>query len=345
MSQHICPFCGGASRTRPKPTVDISIVVPAYNEEASLEALYANVRSILEATGFSWELVFVNDGSRDGTTAVLRLLSERDTRVKGVVFARNFGQQLALTAGMQHSSGRAVIMMDADLQHPPQLIPEMIRLWKEGYHVVYTERTYGREIGSFKRFTSDLYRKTINGLSDVELASGAADFRLLDRAVVDCLNAMPENSRFLRGLVAWSGFRQIGIPYVAAPRFAGTTKYSLFKMLTLASDGITSFSTKPLRWSMYFGFFTAAAIVPYSLLAIYQHLFTNLTVPGWSSLIVAVSFLGGVQLMSLGILGEYVGRIYTEVKQRPLYTVQERYGFAADSTEQDNASLELRRAG
>ncbi len=331
------PFDRAAESVPP----DLSVVVPAYNEEETLEAFYRAIVPVLESLDLSWELIFANDGSRDRTAEIIRTLSARDSRVKGLVFSRNFGHQIAITAGIRHASGRAVITMDADLQHPPELIPELGRLWRDGHHVVYTVRTYGQEIGRFKRATSDLFYRVINKLADVELIPGAADFRLLDRQVVDYLNAMPESARFVRGMVAWLGFKQVGLPYTAAPRFAGKSKFSLFKMIAFAVEGITSFSTRPLRWCMYFGFFAAFSVVPYSLLAIYQHFFTNLTVPGWSSLIVAVSFLGGVQLISLGILGEYIGRIYTEIKRRPLYTLQDRYGFV----EADEESRQRRRAG
>ena len=319
-----CPHCGA---TRLGSEVDLSVVVPAFNEEESLEAFYAALHGELERLDLRWELIIVNDGSRDRTAGIIRQLHERDSRVQGLLFARNFGHQVAISAGIAHAQGRAVIVMDADLQHPPELIPEMVRLWREGNHVVYTIRTYGPEVGRFKRLSSEMFYNVINKVSNINLIPGAADFRLMDRRVVDYLNAMPENARFVRGMVSWLGFKQVGIPYTAAPRFAGTSKYSLTKMLAFAVEGITSFSTRPLRWSMYLGFFVALSVVPYSILAIYQHLFTNLTVPGWSSLIVAISFLGAVQLIFLGILGEYIGRIYTEVKRRPLYTIEEKIGF------------------
>jgi dolichol-phosphate mannosyltransferase len=228
--------------------------------------------------------------------------------------------------------------MDADLQHPPEMIPEMLRLWREGNSVVYTVRSYGAEVSKFKRWSSDLFYWIINNVSNINLIPGAADFRLMDRQVVDYLNSMPESARFVRGMVSWLGFKQVGIPYTAAPRFAGKSKFSLTKMVRLAVEGITSFSTRPLRWSMYLGFFVAVSVVPYSLFAIYQHIFTNQTVPGWSSLIVAISFLGAVQLISLGIIGEYIGRIYTEVKRRPLYTLERTIGFTTGIEELKKAA-------
>lgn len=341
-----CPHCGSVYASPQTADIDLSVVVPAYNEQETLGEFYRVLSAELDRLALRWELIVVNDGSRDRTESLVRELCARDPRVKGVLFSRNFGHQLAITAGMSHAVGRVVVTMDADLQHPPSMIPEMLRLWREGNQVVYTVRTYGKEIGRFKRWSSDVFYRVINKLSDIELIPGAADFRLLDRSVVDYLNAMPENARFVRGMVAWLGFRQVGIPYQAAPRFAGQSKFSLVKMLGLAIEGITSFSVKPLRWSMYLGFFFALSVIPYTVYAIYQHFFTNQTVPGWSSLIVAISFLGAVQLIFLGVIGEYIGRIYSEVKHRPLYTVQERLGFRENQeTLSDSPSIELRKVG
>ncbi len=309
----------------------ISIVVPAYNEELALGAFYDTVSAQLNSLEIRWEMVFVNDGSKDATFDVLRSLHDKDSRVKIVHFSRNFGNQIAISAGLEHAHGDAVIVMDADLQQPPELLPEMIRLWKSGYSVVNTLRSYCQEIGWLKKTTSALFYRVMNALSDVPIIPGASDFRLMDRKVVDALIEMPERIRFLRAMVSWLGFRQIVIPFECAPRIAGTPSFSSGKLLSLAVDAITSFSTKPLRWILYLGCLTAVSGVPYMCWAIYEHLFLGNQTPGWASLIVATLFLGGVQLISLGVIGEYVGRIYGEVKKRPLYVLQEKVGF--ESTE------------
>lgn len=305
----------------------LSVVVPAYNEEEGLEAFYNALVPHLESLGCSWELVFVNDGSRDGSLKVLRRLHQNDPRVRVVSFSRNFGHQLAITAGMQHALGHAVVVMDADLQHPPALLSEMLRLWHDGYHVVYTIRSYGEEIGLVKRLTSNMFYRVLNAISDVEFIPGVADFRLMDRKVVDSLGAMPEESRFVRGMVRWLGFHQIGIPYVAAPRVAGQSKYNFRKMLAFAIDGITSFSTKPLRWITNVGFGVALLGVLYAAYVLFETLVLGGTAPGWPTLVITLLILGGMQLISLGVIGEYVGKIYMETKRRPLYVVQERIGF------------------
>jgi len=308
----------------------ISIVVPVFNEAGNLRALCDAVSQQVQRCALPYELLFVNDGSLDESMSVLRELAAEDRRVKVVGLSRNFGHQNAVSAGLEFARGDAVIVMDADLQHPPDLIPQMIAAWREGYHVVYTIREDDRrQTGWFKRWTSAGFYKLINALSDVRIAAGAADFRLMDRTVVDCLVAMPERSRFLRGMVSWVGFRQKGIRYRPNPRHSGESKYSVRKMLALALQGMTSFSSVPLRVSGYLGLFAALAGLPYALWAVYAKLFTDMVVPGWASLLVAILFLGGVQLMSIGVIGEYVGRIYTEVKRRPLYLTEELIGFEA----------------
>jgi len=305
----------------------ISIVVPVYNEEESLEAFYEAVSDQLNRLDIAWELIFVNDGSKDRSLAILQSLHHRDPRVHVVDFAKNFGHQIAITAGGNYASGDAVIIMDADLQHPPELIPEMISLWKEGNQVVYTVRTYGEEIGWLKKKTSQWFYSLLNSISDTNFIPGAADFRLMDRKVVDALNEMPERSRFVRGMVSWLGFRQIGIPYTANPRKAGTSKYTLRKMVAFALDGITGFSTKPLRWITYLGMLVASISMMYACYVLFETIFLGRLTPGWPTLIITVLLLGGVQLISLGVIGEYIGKIYLETKQRPLYIIQETLGF------------------
>jgi polyisoprenyl-phosphate glycosyltransferase len=305
----------------------LSVVVPVFNEAENLPALYGALSKQFDNLDLAAEIVFVNDGSSDDSLAVMKRLHAEDERVKVVGLSRNFGHQCCLTAGIEHAAGEAVIVMDADLQHPPDLIPAMVARWREGYQVVYTVRDNSAAAGRFKRWSSAAFYRLINAVSEVPIIAHAADFRLMDRTVVNCLMSMPERSRFLRGMISWVGFRQIGLPYVSAPRRAGKSKYSLRKMFSLAVQGITSFSLAPLRLSTYIGFATAVSVIPYALWGVYAKLFTNQVVHGWASLEVSVLFLGGVQLMSLGILGEYVGRIYAEVKGRPVYIADERIGF------------------
>ncbi len=319
----------------------ISVVVPVYNEEESLDAFYDAVSRQLNALEIDWELIFVNDGSRDRSMEILRRLSERDSHVGVINFARNFGHQIAITAGSNHALGDAVIIMDADLQHPPEMIPQMISLWREGNHVVYTVRSYGEEIGWFKKKTSQWFYSFLNRISDTSFIPGAADFRLMDRKVVDSLGEMQERSRFVRGMVSWLGFRQTGIPYTANPRAAGTSKYTLRKMIAFAIDGITGFSTKPLRWITYLGLMVASLSIFYACYVLFETIFLGLQTPGWPTLIITVLLLGGVQLISLGVIGEYIGKIYMETKQRPLYVVQERIGVETGAIAEDTNQLSV----
>jgi len=305
----------------------LSIVVPVFNERDNVSRFYQLVHCQLDKLPATTEIVFVDDGSHDESLAVLRALNRSDPRVRIVSLSRNFGHQNAITAGMEYAQGDAVIVMDADLQHPPELIPEMFKHWQDGYQVVYTIRAHSQDTGRLKRWSSLVFYKCINSISEVEIVANAADFRLLDRSVVDCLLGMREHCRFMRGMVSWVGFRQKGIPFVANPRYAGQSKYSLAKMIELALQGFTGFSSRPLRWSAYLGFLVAISVIPYALWAAYAKLLTDTSVPGWASLMVSVLFLGGIQLMSIGIIGEYVGRIYMEVKARPLYVAQEVIGF------------------
>ena len=306
----------------------ISLVLPIHNEQGNIEPLYHALCDVFDEQWHDLEMVFVDDGSTDRSAEIIKELNRRDPRVKLLSFSRNFGHQAAVTAGLESARGSAVIMMDADMQHPPELIPKLIEQWKDGYDVVATIRQDTEETGFLKRLTSRWFYRTLNAIAGTKLAAGSADFRLLDRKVVDCLNTMPERSRFLRGLVDWVGFRQTTVSYVVGKRFSGTSSYTPRKMLSFAAAGITSFSTFPLHLAAYLGFFTAIIGVPYALWAVYLRLFTDNAVSGWASLIVAILFLGGVQLMCLGVLGEYVGRIYDEVKQRPLYITREKIGFS-----------------
>jgi len=300
----------------------ISLVIPCYNEEGNIEAIYQLIKNELD--GFvDYELVFVDDGSTDNTLLTIVKLSQQDKRVHYIALSRNFGHQNALKAGLDYANGNCVISLDADLQHPPRLIKEFIEKWQQGYEVVYSIRKDDSELSIFKRFTSKLFYKFINLFSDTSIQEGAADFRLLDRKVVNVIKSLPENYLFIRGLTSWVGFHQIGIEYSLEKRFSGQTKYSLKRMIHFASSGITSFSTKPLRLSIYLGFFIAIVSFIYGLFAIYQAIFTSNVIQGWTSVIVSVLFIGGIQLIMIGILGEYLGKLFMENKRRPNYVIKE----------------------
>jgi dolichol-phosphate mannosyltransferase len=269
----------------------------------------------------------VDDGSKDQTPELLRQLSRQDDCVRVVYLSRNFGHQFAVSAGLAHASGAAAIIMDADLQDPPEVMLDMIRLWEAGYEVVYGVRTDRQGETRFKLLTARIFYRLIQWLSDTEMPLDSGDFRLLDRKVVDAIVAMPERDRFVRGMVSWAGFRQIGLPYHRAPRFAGETKYPLSKMVRFAFDGIVSFSIKPLRLSTLVGFISAGLALVGICYALGMRLFTQRWVTGWTAMIIAVLFLGGAQLISLGIISEYIGRLYGEAKRRPLYFVRETLGM------------------
>ena len=305
----------------------LSIVTPALNEEGNVERFYTEVARVLNGITASWEIIFVNDGSTDNSAELMRCLHEKDPRCKAVIFSRNYGNQLAIAAGLRAASGKAVIVMDADLQHPPELIPVMVEKWKEGYHVVNTIRTgYGDKAGWMKKFTSAAFYKVMNAISDVPIIPGACDFRLMDKVVVDILSRLPEQTPFYRALIRWMGFKQTSIPCSINARQTGVPM-SFKKMIALAIDGMVSFSTKPLRWIMYIGFFVTALVIPYGIWALIDHFILDGAVPGWTSLLILNMLLGGTMLVSLGIIGEYIGRIYNQVKGRPLFTVQELYGI------------------
>jgi dolichol-phosphate mannosyltransferase len=304
-------------------SVKLTIAVPVYNEFESLPELYTQVREVMQEIGEPWELILVDDGSQDGSTDVIRNLAADDERVRPVIFARNFGHQIAVTAGLDYSRGDAVVIMDADLQDPPQVIKDLVAKWREGYEVVYAVRAEREGETLFKRFTAALFYRIINRITDVDIPLDTGDFRLLDRKVVDTLNQMREHHRFPRGMAAWVGFRQIGVDYKRAARFAGETKYPFTKMLRLALNAITGFSYFPLQLATYFGFLCAGISALAIPIVIILRLMGNQAFFGQATTLIAVLFLGGVQLISLGILGEYVGRLYDEAKGRPLYIVRE----------------------
>ncbi|GAB4530334.1 MAG: glycosyltransferase family 2 protein [Anaerolineales bacterium] len=301
----------------------LSIIAPIYNEYENLPELYRRVKEVMDAAGEDWELVLVDDGSSDGSTERIRALAREDPHVCPVIFARNFGHQLAVTAGLDYSRGQAVVIIDADLQDPPELIPEMLAKWREGYEVVYAVRTEREGETWFKKTTAAAFYRLINRITNVNIPVDTGDFRLMDRKVVDVLNQMRERHRFLRGMSVWVGFRQTGVSYKRAARFAGETKYPLRKMLKFASDAITGFSYFPLQLATYIGFFSAGVSIIAIPIVIAMRLAGSQAFFGQATTLIAVLFLGGVQLISLGILGEYVGRLYDEAKGRPLYVTRE----------------------
>lgn len=303
--------------------ITYSIIAPIYNEIDNLPELYRRVKEVMESSNETWELILVDDGSTDGSTDKIRELAEKDKVVRPVIFARNFGHQVAITAGWDYARGDAVIIIDADLQDPPETILELAKKWKEGYEVVYAVRAEREGETWFKKFTASLFYRIIYRITDVKIPVDTGDFRLMDRKVVDILKQMKERHRFPRGMSAWVGFKQIGVTYKRAARVAGVTKYPFSKMLRLALNAITSFSYFPLQVATFFGFILAGvSILAIPLIAILRlagsHFFE-----GQTTTLISVLFLGGVQLISLGILGEYVGRLYDEAKGRPLYIVRE----------------------
>ena len=302
----------------------ISIVIPAFNEEENLPQIRQAVGEVFKTlSGYNYELIFVNDGSRDNTQAVLEDLSEKFPEVKFIEFSRNFGHQNAVKAGLDFADGNCVISMDGDLQHPPELIPRLIQKWEEGYDIVYTIRKYSKNISYFKRKTSDFFYHLLSSLSDVELEKGSSDFRLMDASVVDVIRSSSESDIFLRGMVKWVGFKQYSIPFIAADRFAGSSKYSLGRMIKFAFTGITAFSVKPLYLAAYLGFFFSLLPLLYVPYVVYSFL-NNSEISGWASLIMTVVFFGGVQLIILGILGIYMGKIFKQMKNRPVYIVRSK---------------------
>ena len=306
----------------------ISVIVPIFNEEEVIPELHRRMAAVLGNIGQPWELVCVNDGSRDASLSMLLSLREQDARVKIINFSRNFGHQIAITAGMDYALGDAIAIIDADLQDPPELIGEMFDKWREGYEVVYAVRAHRQGESRFKLWTASAFYRLLRRITDVEIPVNTGDFRLIDRQVLLTMRRLREKHRFMRGLSSWVGFRQIGIEYQRAERFAGDTKYPLSKMLRLTLDAITSFSYLPLRLSTYFGFFLALASLVGIVTTIALRLSGNNAFFGQASTLVAVLFLGGIQLIFLGVIGEYLARIYDDVKARPLYVVSRAYGYA-----------------
>lgn len=306
----------------------LSVIIPCFNEEDVLQEMHLRVRMIgPQLDDLDYEIIYVDDGSRDHTPEILDMLQCTDPHVRIVRLSRNFGHQIAVTAGLEHAAGDAAVLIDADLQDPPELIPEMVAKWRDGYDVVYAERISREGETRFKLATARAFYRVLNRLAETPIPLDTGDFRLIDRRVVEALREMPEHYRFVRGLVSWAGYRQIAVPYRRVSRYAGESKYPLAKMLRFAFDGITSFSVVPLRIVTGMGFAASLLATAGIIYALALRLFTSNWVTGWTALFIGLLFIGGVQLLSLGIIGEYVGRIYGEVKRRPLYLVRELLGF------------------
>ncbi|WP_309661781.1 glycosyltransferase family 2 protein [Sphingomonas sp.] len=308
----------------------LSVICPVKNEQEAIAPFVERLRTVLEGLddpgAKSFEILFIDDGSTDMTLTEIRRANQADARVRAISFSRNFGKEAALSAGLDHARGAAVIPLDVDLQDPPEVLRDMIAKWREGFEIVYGVRSNRDSDSLPKRLTADLYYRAHNWLSEDKIPEHAGDFRLLDRKVVDVIRTMPERNRFMKGLFAWAGFRQASVPYTRAARKVGTTKFSYWKLWTFALDGITSASTVPLRVWSYLGGVVALFALGYALVVIVRTLVFGVQVPGYASMMVAVLFLGGLQLLSLGVLGEYVGRILVESKRRPLYVVRDEIG-------------------
>lgn len=312
--------------------VQLSIVIPCYNEEPNIDYLFERLISVLEPLEMTYEIVCVNDGSKDNTLKLLVEYHQRNPAIKVVNFSRNFGKEIALTAGIDYTTGDAVIPIDADLQDPPELIGELIAKWREGYDVVYATRRSRQGESWVKKITAQSFYRIIQGLTSVKIPPDTGDFRLMDRKVVEALKQLPETNRFMKGLFSWVGYQQTSILYDRDPRFKGQTKWNYWKLWNFAIEGITSFSSKPLKIWSYIGVLISLISFIYAGFLVIRTLILGTDVPGYASLIIAILFLGGMQLLSLGILGEYLGRIHYEVKRRPLYLVRESYGFKNNIT-------------
>jgi len=311
----------------------LSIVIPAKNEAGNVDALVARLRPVLDALGMASEVIFVDDGSTDATVERVRACRHDDRRIKLLGLSRNFGKDIAIAAGLRHASGQAVVLMDADLQHPPELLHELVARWREGFEVVYAQRRDRAYQSAAQRWSSRLFYRLFARIAEIDLPQGVGDFALFDRKVVRALNAMPERTRFAKGLYAWVGFRQCGVPFDIGERHSGRTTWSFWKLWLFALDGLTAFSTMPLRVWSYVGLAVSAVALIFGVWILVKTLVLGVEVPGYPSLMVAVSLFAGIQLITLGVLGEYLGRIFTEVKRRPLYLVREAIGLEPEAPE------------
>ncbi len=312
---------------------DLSVVVPAFNEGRNIETLAERLVPVLDDLATSWEIIFVDDGSHDDTLTRIKALAAWDRRVRAVSFSRNFGKEIAIAAGLDHAGGRAVVLMDADLQHPPEVIREFVAKWREGHAVVYGQRIDRAGDGVVRRKLTQGFYRLFAAAGETPLPPGAGDFRLMDRKAVDALRSMGERARFSKGLYAWIGFKSVGVPFEVADRAEGVSKFSFRKLFSFAFDGITSFSTVPLKLWTYVGVTISFFSILSALFFLTRTFVEGVDVPGYASLIVSVMFFSGIQLISLGVLGEYIGRIFAEVKRRPLYIVGESIGFGEAGAE------------
>ena len=322
----------------PAADPEVSVVAPLLNESANLREFHRRVRAALLDAARTYEIIFVDDGSTDESAQVALALRAEVPNVRLLSFSRNFGHQAAITAGLDFARGRAAVVMDSDLQHPPEMIGTLVEKWAQGYEVVYTVRRSTADAGVLKRWTSRGFYRLLGFLAQTPIPADSADFRLLDRKAVDAFKRLRERTRFLRGLSSWVGYRTVAVPYDAGPRHAGRSSYSLRRMMRLATDGVTSFSTTPLYLSLYLGLIQAAAGFLYGAYVVYAKLFTDETVPGWASVVVLVALSGGVQFMMIGVLGIYVGKVFEEVKRRPIYLLREAVGFPDDAVPPEAAA-------
>jgi len=300
-----------------------SVVIPAYNEQEVITETYKRLTAVMTGMSEPYELIFVNDGSNDKTAQLIAEICSNDPSVRLINFSRNFGHMAAISAGMEHSRGQAIFIIDADLQDPPEVFPEMAEKWKEGYHVAYGKRIKRKGETAFKRLSAKIFYRFIRQMTTIDMPPDTGEFRLIDRKVCDAINRLPEKSRYIRGLVSWVGFKQTEVQYVREERFAGETKYPLRKMITFAIDAITSFSHKPLKLATMVGMLISLLSFLYMLYVFYQVIFTDQTITGWASTVAIILFTQGIVLMLLGLMGEYIGRIYSELQNRPLYIIQE----------------------
>lgn len=302
---------------------ELSVIIPVYNEEANIQLLFERLNTVISQLNVDTEFIFVNDGSQDHSMNMIRELSEKNASVRYIDFARNFGHQIAVTAGLERCSGNAAIIIDADLQDPPELILELYKKWKEGYEVVYAKRKTREGENFLKKFTAKIFYRTLKKITSINIPLDTGDFRLIDRKIVDVLKAMPEQQKFLRGQISWIGFRQTFVEYDRDARYAGKTGYTYKKMIRFALDGITSYSNLPLKFATVTGFLVSGITFLMILYALYSRFISKNYVPGWTSLMLAVLFIGGVQLISIGIIGEYISRLSANIRNRPLYVVRE----------------------
>lgn len=319
-------------RQKTKLSMELSIIIPVFNEEDNIEIIFTSVKQQMEEKiNISWELIFVDDGSKDGSWKKILGLSSLNTEIQALRFSRNFGHQYALKAGMDRARGKAVITMDADMQHPPALIEDLFLKWKEGFHIVNAIRMNTKGVGFGKKISSHFFYKIMNYLSDIRIEDGASDFRLVDRKVIEQFKEMNEYFLFLRGIISWIGFKTASIEYIADERYSGRSKYSLKKMLHFASDGIMGFSIKPLRLATLLGFVISTFAFAYIVYAIIAKFFLHNTLSGWASLLISILLIGGIQLLTIGIIGEYIGKIFIEIKKRPQYIISDKIENQTDS--------------